>query len=173
MALPRLVDADTATDRFGNSILVDSLPNMPFSNSGRPHQRFDDFPPEKLYEVHVRPMPWRFHPDLAPSMIWGFSDMSPGPLYKAHYGVPIVVRQYNDLNPGGDGSGFGIPETITHLHNAHTASESDGFPGDFYPGLANTTIDAGPDGVMGTVDDVEVGTVHRVPTTSWGTGTTT
>ncbi len=150
-------------DRFGNSILVDSLPNMPFSNSGRPHQRFDEFPPQKLYEVHVRPVPWQFHPDLSPSMIWGFSDLSPGPLYKARYGVPILVRQFNDLNPGGDGSGFGRPETITHLHNAHTASESDGFPGDFYPGLAGTTTDAGPDGMMGTADDIEVGTIHPGP----------
>ena len=26
---------------------------------------------------------------------------------------------------------FGLPYTTTHLHNAHTASESDGWPGDF------------------------------------------
>jgi FtsP/CotA-like multicopper oxidase with cupredoxin domain len=28
--------------------------------------------------------------------------------------------------------GFGIPQTSTHLHNGHTPSESDGFPGDFF-----------------------------------------
>ncbi len=168
--LPRLVDADIATDRFGNSILQNSLPNLPFSNSGRPHQRFDDFPPQKLYEVHVRLFPHKFHPDLTPSMIYGYSDLSPGPLYKAHYGAPVVVRQYNDLNPGGDGTGFGIPETITHLHNGHTPSESDGFPGDFYPGLASLTQDPGPDGMMNTGDDIEVGAVHPGPDYIMGNG---
>lgn len=167
--LPRLTDADLAKDRFGNSVRVDSLANMPFSNSGRPHQRFNEFYPQKLYEVHVRPFPWRFHPDLAPSTLYGYSDLSPGPLYKARYGVPIVVRQYNDLNVGGDASGFGRPETITHLHNAHTASESDGFPGDFYPGIAPTP-DAGFDGVFGTADDIEVGAVHPGPDYVMGTG---
>lgn len=29
--------------------------------------------------------------------------------------------------------GFGSPETSIHLHNGHTASESDGFAGDFFP----------------------------------------
>lgn len=166
--LPFLQDADTATDRFGNPVLVDNLPGMPFSNSGRPHQRFDDFFPDKLYEVHVRLFGWRFHPDLAPSNVYGYSDMSPGPLYKAHYGEPIVVRQYNDLDVGGDGSGFGRPETITHLHNAHTPSESDGFPGDFYPGLV-PTVDAGLDGVLGNEDDIEVGAVHPGPDYIMGT----
>ncbi len=164
-----LQDADTATDRFGTPIarpVADlAAEGMPFSNAGRPHQRFNEFYPQKAYEVHVRLFPWRFHPDLAPSNLYGYSDLSPGPLYKANYGVPIVVRQYNDLYAGGDGSGFGRPETITHLHNAHTASESDGFPGDFYPGiptqtthvgpdgLAGDQTDPGPDGVMGTADD--------------------
>ena len=96
------------------------------------HQRYNDFPPEKLYEIHARPFQHQFHPDLSPSTIWGYSDMSPGPLFKEHYGHPIVVRIHNDLPLTGNG-GFGKPAITTHLHNMHTASESDGFPGDFYP----------------------------------------
>ncbi len=114
-------------------VRVSSLEDMPTSAVGRPHQRFDEFLPVKLYEMRVRPFQHRFHPDLAPSTLWGYSDLSPGPLFRARYGEPILVRIHNDLPVEGDESGFGIPETTTHLHNAHTASESDGFPGDFYP----------------------------------------
>ena len=199
--MPRLKNADFAKDRFGNRIRKWNPNNwpddMPFSNAmpeddtggqwidgeriysedrpAREHQLFDEFFPEKYYEVHVRLTPWKFHPDLAPSMVYSYSDMSPGPLYKARYGEPIVVRQYNDLNVNGDGTGFGRPETITHLHNGHTASESDGFPGDFYPGVGapgspgQLTMDPGADGQMGTADDLEIGTQHPGADYIWGT----
>ncbi|HIF23638.1 MAG TPA: hypothetical protein EYQ27_17450 [Gemmatimonadetes bacterium] len=132
--MPIMPDADDV-------VRVNDLPGMPHSASGRPHQRFDEFPPEKLYEMHARPFKHRFHPDLAESTIWGYglgpdidgNTFSPGPLFKQRYGEPIVTRIYNDLPPGGAPDGFGIPEVTTHLHNHHTASESDGFPGDFYP----------------------------------------
>src|SRR5262249_14247731 len=96
------------------------------------HQQYDRYPPRKLYEVHVRPFQHRFHPDLPPSTIWGYNSLHPGATYQARYGEPILVRYYNDL-PFTGNDGFGKPEIITHLHNFHTASESDGFPGDFYP----------------------------------------
>ncbi len=132
--MPIMPDADDV-------VQVNALPGMPHSAVGRPHQRFDEFPPDKLYEMHARPFKHRFHPDLPESTIWGYglgpdidgNTFSPGPLFKARYGEPIVVRIHNDLPPEGAPDGFGIPEVITHLHNAHTASESDGFPGDFYP----------------------------------------
>lgn len=132
--LPIMPDADDV-------VMVDHLPGMPHSAVGRPHQRFNEFYPEKLYEMHAREFMHRFHPDLAPSKIWGYglgpdidgNTFSPGPLFKQRYGEPIVTRIYNDLPAAGATDGFGIPEVITHLHNAHTASESDGFPGDFYP----------------------------------------
>ena len=122
-------------------VRVNDLPGMPHSASGRPHQRFAEFPPQKLYEMHARAFQHRFHPDLAPSTIWGYglgpdingNTFSPGPLFKQRYGEPIVTRVFNDLPPAGAPDGFGIPEVTTHLHNHHTASESDGFPGDFYP----------------------------------------
>jgi FtsP/CotA-like multicopper oxidase with cupredoxin domain len=42
----------------------------------------------------------------------------------------VLVRFHNDLPQGH--VGFGVPQISTHMHNLHTASESDGFPGDFY-----------------------------------------
>ena len=133
-AMPIMPDADDV-------VQVSDLPGMPHSAVGRPHQRFDEFEPVKLYEMYARPFQHRFHPDLPKSTIWGYGPgpdhntqaYSPGPLFKARYGEPIVVRIHNALPEQGAPDGFGIPEITTHLHNHHTASESDGFPGDFYP----------------------------------------
>ncbi len=97
------------------------------------HQRWSQHPPLDYYEVHIQVAQHRFHPDLPLSTIWGFNGLPVGETYYAYYGQPILVRFRNDLPVAGDGTGFGKPETTIHLHNAHTASESDGFPGDFYP----------------------------------------
>jgi FtsP/CotA-like multicopper oxidase with cupredoxin domain len=60
----------------------------------------------------------------------------------SRYGEPILVRVINGLYfdenanpkpPGEIPGGFGSPRISTHLHNGHTASESDGNPADFYP----------------------------------------
>lgn len=110
---------------------VKSLSPPPDPNA---HQLYDQHPPVNLYEVHIVESTHQFHPDLPPSKVWGFNGEPMGETYIARYGEPFLVRFYNDLNPAGDGTGFGKPETVVHLHNAHTASESDGFPGDFFPG---------------------------------------
>lgn len=102
-------------------------------------QGFADFPPFRQYEMFVRPFQHLFHPELMqPSIIWGYGNaagetFSPGPTFRARYGQPIVVRIHNNLPaefPGNDG--FGIPQISTHLHNFHTAPESDGNPILFY-----------------------------------------
>ena len=102
-------------------------------------QKFNLFPPVKQYEMFARPFPHLFHPDLMqPSTIWGYGNaagqtFSPGPTFRARYGDPIVVRIHNNLPDGFPGNdGFGIPQTTTHLHNFHTAPESDGGPIMFY-----------------------------------------
>lgn len=102
-------------------------------------QRFAEFPPVKQYEMYARAFDHLFHPELMqPSTIWGYGNSSgqtwsPGPTFREHYGSPIVVRIHNRLpagNPGNDG--FGIPQITTHLHNFHSAPESDGGPLMFY-----------------------------------------
>ncbi|RYD85100.1 MAG: hypothetical protein EOP84_03565 [Verrucomicrobiaceae bacterium] len=81
--------------------------------------------------MHQKEALHSFHPQLPPNTIWGFDGILPGPTFHSKADEPILVRIYNDLPLSR--KGFGSPETITHLHNAHTASESDGYPGDFYP----------------------------------------
>jgi FtsP/CotA-like multicopper oxidase with cupredoxin domain len=69
---------------------------------------------------------------LPESTIYGFNGTFPGPRINAEYGTPAVVRFENHLDEanGYDRMDFGAPNNalLTHLHNAHTAPESDGNP---------------------------------------------
>lgn len=104
------------------------------------------FPPKRFYVLKARQATHVFHPDPPydkGSIIWGYDGMFPGPTFMSRYGEPILVRIINGLyfdenaNPTTPGQqipgGFGSPRISTHLHNGHTASESDGNPADFYP----------------------------------------
>ncbi len=102
-------------------------------------QRFAEFPPVKQYEMYARAFEHLFHPDLMqPSTVWGYGNkqgqtFSPGPTFRTRYGEPISVRIHNNLPTGYPGNdGFGIPQISTHLHNFHSAPESDGGPLMFY-----------------------------------------
>ena len=74
---------------------------------------------------------------MSTSTLWGYNGFSPGPTFRSRYGEPIVVRIHNNLPPGPEWESpamdeFGIPQITTHLHNFHTAPESDGGPVFFY-----------------------------------------
>jgi FtsP/CotA-like multicopper oxidase with cupredoxin domain len=97
---------------------------LPIDRSGQPTTSFDAgggvYPPGT-----IRTLPY--------SCIYGFNGSFPGPRINAEYGKPVLVRFENtlDQNPDGwDRQNFGDPEYcfLTHLHNGHTASESDGNP---------------------------------------------
>jgi FtsP/CotA-like multicopper oxidase with cupredoxin domain len=86
------------------------------------------FPPTKFYELVMQEAPHKFHPDYAATTVWGFDGQVPGPNIQARYGEPILVRFHNHLPSVKVPQNFGIAEISTHLHNAHTPSESDGNP---------------------------------------------
>ena len=70
---------------------------------------------------------------LPSSTIYGFNGTFPGPRINAEYGRPALVRFENHLdeNPYNLArQDFGAPNYsfLTHLHNGHTAPESDGQP---------------------------------------------
>lgn len=103
------------------------------------HQRFDEFQPVKHYVQHFTEGLWNYHEDLSNlnplgfgSLAWMMNGATPGETLVARYGEPVFIRRYNDL-PSTESAliPFGLPYISTHLHNAHTASESDGFPMDF------------------------------------------
>jgi FtsP/CotA-like multicopper oxidase with cupredoxin domain len=99
-----------------------------------PHQRWEEFPPALTYQLELKATTHQFHRDYLPSYGWGFNGKYPGPTILNGYGLPVVVRFKNSLPT--TTTSFGTPDTTVHLHNGHTASESDGFAGDFFgPGL--------------------------------------
>jgi FtsP/CotA-like multicopper oxidase with cupredoxin domain len=98
------------------------------------HQRYTEFLPKKFYEIKEQEFLWHYHPEPPydkGSWSWGFDGITPGPTYHVRYGEPILVRRHNDLPPVGQSKvSFALPFTTSHLHNGHTASESDGYPMD-------------------------------------------
>lgn len=96
---------------------------LPIDSDGKPTFSFDESGRQ------VAPGPRM----LPPSTIYGFNGTFPGPMINAEYGRPALVRFINrlDENPLNlDRQDFGAPDAsfLTHLHNAHTAPESDGNP---------------------------------------------
>jgi len=104
------------------------------------HQRFSDLSglsgTPTFYEMAAKEKPqWVFHPAYPAQPIWGFTGptpdaTTPGPTLVVRYGHPMICRIHNRLPYAH--VGFSTPEITTPLHNLHTPSESDGFPGDFY-----------------------------------------
>jgi FtsP/CotA-like multicopper oxidase with cupredoxin domain len=106
-------------------------PTAPFGPS-RPHQYFRaPYLPQKFYKINVSEQPHKFHDDLPESPIWGLEGVFPGPTIDVRYGEPWLLRTYNNLPSLATHQGFGIPQTIFHLHNAHTQTRSDGGPWDW------------------------------------------
>jgi FtsP/CotA-like multicopper oxidase with cupredoxin domain len=97
---------------------------LPIDKNGRPAASFDAA--GKTYPAGTTR-------SLPPSTIYSFNGTFPGPMINTEYGKPALVRFENHLdeNPDNlDRQDFGAPDfaALTHLHNAHTAPESDGNP---------------------------------------------
>ena len=129
--MPRLVEK---TGSASQTILTGPPPQRTYNSLGGEsrtvdHQVFNELPPQKYYEVHQRAFQAKAHREFSqPSTLWGYDGIFPGPLFKAYYGEPMLVRHWNDLPPDGQNGGFGLNSTTTHLHNGHTPQESDGYP---------------------------------------------
>ena len=74
-----------------------------------------------------------------------FDGVVPGPLFRAKYGEPFMVRFHNHLPSVKIPQAFGIAEISTHLHNGHTPSESDGNPVNYFNSV-NDPNAVNPDG---------------------------
>jgi FtsP/CotA-like multicopper oxidase with cupredoxin domain len=93
----------------------------------------DDGEPTESFDANRKKYPAGTKRYLPPSTIYGFNGIFPGPMINAEYGKPVLVRFENHLheNPLNlDRQDFGSPNWsfLTHLHNGHTAPESDGNP---------------------------------------------
>ena len=114
---------------------------LPYEGRTEPHQSRHIFPAQDLHITRMAANTNAIvHPGLPPQTFWGFNQggadltkdppLSPGPVLVSRYGRPFLVRRYNQLPPPQQNGGFGVPEVSTHLHNFHSAPDSDGGPCD-------------------------------------------
>jgi len=93
----------------------------------------------------------KLHRDLPPARIWGYNGMSPGPIFEAQSGKPIMIEWRNDLPHKHlfaiDHSLHGAEEskpdvrTVVHLHGGRTPPQFDGHPELWFPpGKSATTF---------------------------------
>lgn len=124
--------------------------NLPFEGRGQFNgsliagsdcfQFFNQYPPQQYFVQRIRANPnFRITSDtsIPAQTIWGYnlggsanSDVAtfPGPTIVTNYQTPWLIRRFNELPDQSQNGGFGVPEMSTHLHNFHSAPESDGGP---------------------------------------------
>jgi FtsP/CotA-like multicopper oxidase with cupredoxin domain len=114
---------------------------LPFEGRSEPHQSEDRFPVQSYRQTYMGANAnARVHPGLPAQTVWGFNlggadlsadpPTSPGPVLTLRYLESTLIRRHNALPPPGQNGGFGVPEVSTHLHNFHSAPDSDGGPCD-------------------------------------------
>jgi FtsP/CotA-like multicopper oxidase with cupredoxin domain len=120
--------------------------NVPLEGRSEAHQSRGPgqpgaFEPAHYHVSHMGANPnASVHPALPKQTFWGFNlgdddlvadpPLSPGPVVILHHLEPALIRRHNDLPPIAQNGGFGVPEVSTHLHNFHSAPDSDGGPCD-------------------------------------------
>ncbi len=132
---------------------IDAVPN-PFDNVIGPAGTLNGLP---LYEVGITQFQQQLHSELAPTTLWGYNGMYPGPTFDMHRGEAIRVRWTNNLVDGagqpldhflpydntlhgtsptgggghaGHGGAAPFPQarTVVHLHGGVVDEMSDGYP---------------------------------------------
>ncbi|WP_115864528.1 MULTISPECIES: multicopper oxidase family protein [Halobacteriales] len=92
------------------------------------------------YEVEMREIEQKIHPNLPPTTVWGYDGQYPGPTIEAQQGEPVYVRWMNKLPNEHllpvdetihsskipyDSTGVRV---VTHLHGGNVEHTSDGKP---------------------------------------------
>jgi len=128
---------------------INPATGLPFEGRGDAHQLRELNPPRQFFVQRYGAVPpVRIHPQLpAQTVFWGANlgganlatDPPTTPLptivaqYRAGTNTAILVRRHNQLPLGAPSGGFGRNQISVHLHNFHSAPDSDGGPCD--PGL--------------------------------------
>jgi FtsP/CotA-like multicopper oxidase with cupredoxin domain len=144
--LPRLPDRTraelTPEPALSPNRATNPATGLPYEGRSEPHQSGDVFPVQRYHQTYLGANPnCRPHPGLPAQTLWGFNmgasadltvdpPMSPGPLVVFNHLEATLIRRHNALPPAAQNGGFGVPEVSTHLHNFHSAPDSDGGPCD-------------------------------------------
>lgn len=134
---------------------VNPATGIPYEGRGESHQFRSLNPPQKFFAQRFGAVPAvSIHPNLQPQLnFWGANlggsdlstdkPMTPMPTivsrYQAGANTAVLVRRFNNLPTGAASGGFGKNQISTHLHNFHSAPDSDGGPCD--PGLGARSED--------------------------------
>jgi spore coat protein A, manganese oxidase len=94
------------------------------------------------YRTEMRAFKARLHRDLAPTLMWGYDGLSPGPTFETRRGEPLLVEWANalptqhflpiDYNIHGAERSNPQVRAVTHVHGARAPAGSDGYPEDWY-----------------------------------------
>src|SRR4051794_34669289 len=132
------VDLDPAPTDAPNQAPNPANDNLPYEGRTERHQSRGQFPVQQYFQTRLAATKVLIHPGLPEQTLWGFTGdpkqpdtaISPGPVLVMRYGTPVLIRRVNDLPAPAQNGGFGVPEVSTHLHNFHSATDSDGGPCD-------------------------------------------
>lgn len=90
------------------------------------------------YRIAMRPFQAKVHRDVPPTTFWGYEGRSPGPMFEARSGQPLMVEWVNDLPAAHllpvdhtlHGAEAANPDVraVVHLHGGKVPPESDGDP---------------------------------------------
>jgi spore coat protein A, manganese oxidase len=93
---------------------------------------------QPLFNVTMQAITRQLHRDLAPTPLWGYNGLYPGPTFETTRGAPINVKWMNNLPSTqmfpiddtlhGDEPGQPQVRTVVHLHGAKVEPDSDGYP---------------------------------------------
>ncbi len=137
----RNVDELRPTPTLAPNRATNPATGLPFEGRSEPHQSEERFPVQSYRQTYMGANPRaQVHPGLPAQTVWGFNmggadlsadpPVSPGPVLTLRHLESTLVRRHNALPPAGQNGGFGVPEVSTHLHNFHSAPDSDGGPCD-------------------------------------------
>ena len=93
------------------------------------------------YRLEARSIAMKIHRDLPPTRSWSYGATMPGPTLEFRSGEPALVEWANELPQQHflpidfrlHGAGHNVPQvrTVSHLHGARVAADSDGYPEDW------------------------------------------
>jgi FtsP/CotA-like multicopper oxidase with cupredoxin domain len=125
---------------------INPATGLPYEGRGESHQYRSLAEPQHFYVQHFGAVPAvSIHPQLQPQVnFWGANlggadltvDKPTTPMptivtrYQAGANTAVLVRRFNNLPTGAASGGFGKNQISTHLHNFHSAPDSDGGPCD-------------------------------------------
>ena len=125
---------------------INPATGIPYEGRGDAHQHRNLNEPQFFFAQRYGAVPAAsIHPELQPQVnLWGSNlggadlsvdkPMTPMPTivsrYKAGSNTAILVRRFNNLPKGAPSGGFGKYSISQHLHNFHSAPDSDGGPCD-------------------------------------------